>query len=132
MHPKFPRATTTICQPKSAHLYTMDVLTPKEYLSVEDCCAALTAHNPTTREMISFNYTTVSHSTPRLVHRSNAHLRWKLEVSGHLLTIWKASAISARLPTHIPVPSSRTKNAASMPSIMEIRVDFDHAIVKDA
>jgi len=101
MHPKFPRATTTICQPKSAHLYTMDVLTPKEYLSVEDCCAALTAHNPTTREMISFN-------------------------------IWKASAISARLPTHIPVPSSRTKNAASMPSIMEIRVDFDHAIVKDA
>lgn len=35
-------------------------LTPKEYLSLLDFCAALTAHRPTAREMMSFNYSPVS------------------------------------------------------------------------
>ena len=46
-----------------------------------------------------------------------------------LLTIWKACAINARDPTTNPTPSSRTKNAASIASIIVIRVDFDHAIL---
>lgn len=48
-----------------------------------------------------------------------------------MLTIWKASAINARDPTHNPTPNSRTKNAVSIPSIIEMRVDFDHAILKN-
>lgn len=37
-------------------------LTPKEYLSDEDFCAALTAQSPTTRDIMSFNYTEVNKS----------------------------------------------------------------------
>ena len=49
-----------------------------------------------------------------------------------LLTIWKASAMSASEPTAIPTPSSRMKNAASMASMTVIRVDFDHAMLKSS
>lgn len=38
----------------------MDKLTPKEYLSLLDFCAALTAQRPTAKEIMSFNYTPVS------------------------------------------------------------------------
>jgi hypothetical protein len=47
-----------------------------------------------------------------------------------VLTIWKASAINAKDPTTNPTPNSSTKNAASIASIIEMRVDFDHAILK--
>jgi len=47
-----------------------------------------------------------------------------------MLTIWKASAIKAKDPTTSPTPSSRTKNAASMASMIDMRVDFDQAILK--
>jgi hypothetical protein len=36
----------------------------------------------------------------------------------------------AREPTNRPTPSSRTKNAASIASIIVILVDFDQAIVR--
>jgi hypothetical protein len=43
--------------------------------------------------------------------------------------MWKASAINAKDPTTNPTPSSRMKKAASIASIIMIRVDFDHAIL---
>jgi hypothetical protein len=95
-----------------------DVLTPKEYLSVEGFRAAFTAHRPTTRDMISLSYLRVSIDA---------------EISGEyqeLLTIWNASAIRAKEPTATPTPSSRMRNAVSMASMTVIRVDFDHAITK--
>lgn len=45
------------------------------------------------------------------------------------LTMWKASAIRAKECTIEPTINSIRKNATSIPSIMLIRVDLDHAIV---
>lgn len=47
------------------------------------------------------------------------------------LTMWNASAISASEPTATPTPSSRMKKVASIASMTMIRVDFDHAMLKN-
>lgn len=95
-------------------------LTPKEYLSLLDFCAALTAQRPTAKEIMSFNYAPVSIRPMRLPNVGTVIL---------LYTMWKASAINASDPTVTPTPSSRMKKAVSITSMMIMRVDFDNPIV---
>ena len=88
--------------------------TPNENLSDLDRWAAFTAHKPTAKEIMSFNYI------------SSAQQDLKVTC---VPTIWKASAMRANELTHMPTPSSSRKNAKSITSIMMIRVDFDQAIL---
>jgi hypothetical protein len=45
--------------------------------------------------------------------------------------MWKASAIKAREPTHIPTPNSSIRKITSITSIIVMRVDFDHPILTE-